>query len=266
MSHNGWQYPDPSGRYSRDRGNPNNNSNHRGFGSNNDRRYNNNEPTPFSNNSSRSYGQNYSNNNGSRNYQPTSFGNNYYHGQTHRYDDHTYRGDGSNRGREPWRGGGGGNSDTKKRDAPPAAAYQRSEDSSKKPKSHQIYHRDDLSPEQRQYRDLVASQLQDGENVGCIPPQAFSHQEGWEERKTLAVEYCKDCVLVELKKIAPGNAYGYSDDDGSDSDYSYVGNKPTPGTLTALEIKFFDALPKCTMMMLGFDIDDKGECALLYET
>ena len=68
-------------------------------------------------------------------------------------------------------------------------------------------------------------------------------------------------MLEELKKIPPGSAYDYSDDDGSDSDYSYVGNKPTktPGTLTALESKFYDSLPKCTMMMLGFDIGDKGE-------
>ena len=174
-----------------------------------------------------------------------------YNGQRGGYHDYNCDGVFSRRGRE---GGNGGNSNSRKRDAPPAAAataYQRTDDSSKKPKSHQIRLCDSLTPEQKQYRDLVASQLQDGENVGCIHPQAFSHPEGWEKRKTLAAEHCKNCVLVELKKIAPGNAYGYSDDDGSDSDYSYVGNKPTPGILHPLEIKFFDSLPKCTMMMLG---------------
>ena len=119
----------------------------------------------------------------------------------------------------------------------------------------------DLTTKQNQYRELVASQLQDGENVECIHLQAFRHSDGWEEKKALAAEYSKKCVLEELKKIPPGSAYNYSDDDGSDSDYSYVGNKPTktPGTLTALESKFYDSLPKCTMMMLGFDIGDKGE-------
>ena len=176
---------------------------------------------------------------------------------------HDYNGvgDGSRRGRE---GGNEGNEDSKKRDAPPAAAavyHQRNNDSQKKPKIHQIRPCDALTPEQNQYRELVATQLQDGETVGWIHLQAFRHPEGWDKKKALAAEHSKICVLEELKKIPPGSAYNYSDDDGSDSDYSYVGNKPTktPGTLTALESKFYDSLPKCTMMMLGFDIGDKGE-------
>ena len=67
----------------------------------------------------------------------------------------------------------------------------------KKPKSHQSYHRKNLSTEQVKYREQVASQLQDGENIDCIPPQAFVHQDGWEERKTLAAEYAEKCVLED---------------------------------------------------------------------
>ena len=256
MSHDGWQYTDQSGRYSRDNRNGHSNNNDRGFGNNNRRYYN--EPTPFSNNSS-SYKQYHRNNNGSRNHQPTSFSNNY-HGQSHRYDSNNYQGDGASHGRGDWRGEGGGNRDTKKRDAP-VAAYESTDDSSKKPKSHQNYHRYDLSPEQIKYREQVASQQQDGETIDCIPPQAFVHQDGWEERKTLAAEYAKEKVLEELKKKA--DADSYNDDDGSGSEYSYVGNKPTPGTLSTMETSFFDSLPNCTRMMLGFDIDDKGECTSL---
>ena len=50
----------------------------------------------------------------------------------------------------------------------------------KKPKSHQSYqsyHRKNLSTEQVKYREQVASQLQDGENIDCIPPQAFGRKE-----------------------------------------------------------------------------------------
>ena len=183
---------------------------------------------------------------------------------------HDYNGDGdaSRRGRE---GGNEGNSDSRKRDAPPAAAaaaaahaaaaYQRNNDSQKKPKIHQIRPCDALTPEQNQYRELVATQLQDGETVEMIHLQAFRHPEGWDKEKALAAEYSKERVLEELKKITPGTSYSYSDDDGSDSEYSYVGNKSmrTPGTLNDLENKFFDSLPKCTMMMFGFDIGDKGE-------
>ena len=186
-----------------------------------------------------------------------------YNAQPGGYHDYNSDGDASRRGRE---GGNEGNSDSRKRDAPPAAAaaaayHQRNNDSQKKPKIHQIRPCDALTPEQNQYRELVATQLQEGETVGWIHLQAFRHPEGWDKKKALAAEHSKICVLEELKKIPPGSAYNYSDDDGSDSDYSYVRNKPTktPGTLTALESKFYDSLPKCTMMMLGFDIGDKGE-------
>ena len=187
-----------------------------------------------------------------------------YNGQPSGYHDYNGDGDASRHGRG---GGSEGNNDSKKRHAQPAAAaaaaaaYQRNNDSQKKPKIHQIRPCNDLTPKQNQYREFVASQLQDGENVECIHLRAFRHSDGWEEKKALAAEHSKKCVLEELKKIPPGSANDYSDDDGSDSDYSYVGKKPTrtPGTLTALEIKFFDSLPKCTMMMLGFDIGDKGE-------
>jgi hypothetical protein len=66
-------------------------------------------------------------------------------------------------------------------------------------------------------------------------------------------------LLIET--VENSNIVDDSDDDGSDSEYSYVGNKSmrTPGTLNDLENKFFDSLPKCTMMMFGFDIGDKGE-------
>ncbi len=184
------------------------------------------------------------------------------------YHDYNGVGDASRRGRERDKEG---TNDSRKRDAPIAAAaaaaapatapYQRNNDSQKKLKIHQIRPCDALTPEQNQYRQLVASQLRDGENVEWIHLQAFKHPEGWDKKKALAAEYSKKRVLEELKKITPGTSYSYSDDDGSDSEISYVGNKPvrTPGTLNDLENKFFESLPKCTMMMLGFDIGDKGE-------
>eukprot|EP00956_Cyclotella_meneghiniana_P042888 scaffold249344_cov41-Cyclotella_meneghiniana.AAC.3 len=133
-----------------------------------------------------------------------------YNDQPGGYHDYNGDGDASRGGRE---GGNEGNNDNKKRDAPPTAAaaayHQRNNDSPKKPKIHQIRPCDDLTPEQKQYRNLVASQLQKGETVGWIHLQAFRHSDGWEEKKGLAAEYSKKCVLEELKKIPPGSAYDY---------------------------------------------------------
>lgn len=65
-------------------------------------------------------------------------------------------------------------------------------------------------------------------------------------------------VLKELKKQSDANTKGWSDEDDSyASDVSYVGNKQQPGTLTAMEKKYFEALPDCLRMMTGFDIDGK---------
>eukprot|EP00956_Cyclotella_meneghiniana_P032658 scaffold90548_cov50-Cyclotella_meneghiniana.AAC.1 len=111
-----------------------------------------------------------------------------YNGQPGGYHDYNGDGDASRRGRE---GGNEGNSDSRKRDAPPAAAaaaayHQRNNDSPKKPKI-----------------PIKSVHLRDGENVEWIHLQAFRHSDGWEEKKALAAEYSKKCVLEELKKIPP---------------------------------------------------------------
>ena len=124
-----------------------------------------------------------------------------YNGQPggyHDYNGDDGDGDGSRRGRD---GSSEGNHDSKKRDAQPtaaaAAAYQRNNSSQKKPKIHQIRPCNALTPKQNRYRELVASQLQDGENVECIHLQAFRHSDGWEEKKALAAEHSKKCVLED---------------------------------------------------------------------
>ena len=75
-----------------------------------------------------------------------------------------YKGDSANQERGQWRREGGGNGDTKKRDY-----------SSKKPKL----------------------QAKDGENIDCIPPQAFVHQR---KERHLQLSMPKKYVLEELKK------------------------------------------------------------------
>ena len=70
--------------------------------------------------------------------------------------------------------------DDNKRGAPPAAAgsfnnecFDNNNNSPKKQKSHHTYYQEDLTPEQREYPDKVASQLQDGECIEMIARSAF---------------------------------------------------------------------------------------------
>lgn len=128
----------------------------------------------------------------------------------------------------------------------------------KKLKAPLSYCCDELTLEQQQYRSKLESQLQDGECIQLIPRQAFILPNAWDERKKRAAQVAMEYVLKELKKQSDANTKGWSDEDDSyASDVSYVGNKQQPGTLTAMEKKYFEALPDCLRMMTGFDIDGK---------
>lgn len=117
-----------------------------------------------------------------------------------------------------------------------------------------------MTAEQKQYRSQLGSQLQDGECIDLIPKQAFILPEAWDEKKKRAAQVAVEYVLKELKKESEAKMRSWSDgdDDSYGSDVSYVGNKQQPGTLTAMEKKYFEALPDCLRMMTGFDVDGKG--------
>jgi hypothetical protein len=153
--------------------------------------------------------------------------------------------------------------DNNKRGAPPAAAgcfnnerYHNNNSSPKKQKSCQTYYTEDLTPEQREYRDKVASQLQAGERIEMIARSAFILREGWDALMKKAAEYAIEGVEKQLRIAEDSKAPSFSDCD-SDSDISYIGNKQTPGTLSNLQKKYFEKLPECYLMRIGFDIESK---------
>jgi len=73
-----------------------------------------------------------------------------------------------------------------------------------------------------------------------------------------AAEYAIEGVEKQLR-IAEEN-------DDSDSDISYIGNKQTPGTLSNLQKKFFEKLTECYWMRIGFDIQGKLFMSFLQTT
>jgi len=153
--------------------------------------------------------------------------------------------------------------DNNKRGAPPAAAgcfnnerYHNNNSSPKKQKSCQTYYTEDLTPEQREYRDKVASQLQAGERIEMIARSAFILREGWDTLMKKAAEYAIEGVEKQLRIAEDSKAPSFSDCD-SDSDISYIGNKQTPGTLSNLQKKYFEKLPECYLMRIGFDTESK---------
>jgi hypothetical protein len=80
-----------------------------------------------------------------------------------------------------------------------------------------------------------------------------------------AAEYAIEGVEKQLRIAQDSKTPSFSDCD-SDSDISYIGNKQTPGTLSDLEKKFFEKLPECYWMRIGFDIQGKLFMSFLQTT
>eukprot|EP00804_Cyclotella_cryptica_P010435 CCRYP_020963-RF/>CCRYP_020963-RF protein AED:0.44 eAED:0.44 QI:0/0/0/1/1/1/2/0/189 len=129
-----------------------------------------------------------------------------------------------------------------------------------KTKTHQSEDCNELTPEQKQYRSKLESQLQDGECIELIPRKAFILHNAWDEKKKRAAQVAMEHVLKALKKESEAKMKCWSNDndDSYSSDVSYVGNKQQPGNLTAQEKKCVQALPDCLRMMIGFVVDGKG--------
>ena len=90
-------------------------------------------------------------------------------------------------------------------------------------------------------------------NVFHLSEEVFVRPKGWNEKLEKAKKKAKDAVIHEKKNHKKNNYE--SDSDGSNSEESYIGDKPISGALNYMEKTFIDALPHCHLMMIGFHVD-----------